>query len=58
MARLTKIIGVTLYPQHVEYLEKLYSEGFNKSAVIRKAIELYGNLNRGQQVDDKGGLND
>lgn len=58
MTRKTKIIGVTLYPQQVEYLEKLYSEGFNKSAVIRKALELHENASIGQQIDYKGGLNE
>lgn len=58
MARMTKIIGVTLYPQHVQYLNELNNEGYNRSAVIRKALELYKNATRGQQVDRKGGLHE
>ena len=58
MARKTKIIGVTLYPQHMQYLNKLSAEGFNRSAVIRKALEMHENARIGQQVDQQGGDNE
>lgn len=53
-----KVIGFSLYPQHTQYLDELYNQGFNKSAVVRNALELHQQtFNENTQNDQQGGAN-
>lgn len=58
MNRKTKITCITLYPEQVKYLNSLQSCGYNKSAVVRKAIELHQKANYSNEVDQEDGLNE